>query len=563
MANSNKEGVLQAKKKLDDAVSESIQAYDALETQLAMPPVPFLPTLRAVLAGDQAPPCEGQAATPAPYYVFLNVGGAPFKVERAVLTAMKGSKLGRVFEQGWDSLLPKSEDGHIFLDLHIEQFEPIMRWVKQYMAQDNLPEHPELMINAEVAEEMKWGFPALLAELGLGSLGTMKEAQALRTKQAFLAKADAEAGKALQAQIKKPVAEEIIQAIRDRLPRLQQSQPEQMLAAQETIALFEAIVQWERALAMGRAESGMANLQLDKEKKFLQHLAGQGLQEPGKREPARIIQVWLRGRYRFKTFRATLSQCPSIQLPPVDNQAKEDCIHLDYDPVAFGLVVQHLRHCSLGLKVKAQLLNLPEAQEATMEALLRELGLAGAIKLGPPPPPSGIDSLIMNEAQKQGLWQLLKTVNVGKLKLLYRGSRDGFTAQQFHALCDNKGRTVTMCRSKQHHICGAYSDVAFDSSGQFKQSNAAFLFKLGVNQSLSVSRHSVQAPHQAVYCVAHIGPTFGIGGNDLWVALNHGASTVWSALGPGYGYQANGLTTLVETGSTYAPLQELEVFAAS
>lgn len=271
----NKEGLLQAKKKLYDAVSASIQAYDEQETRLGNDS--FLPRLRAVLAGAQGPaPSDAQAAAPA--RVCLNVGGTPFEVERAVLTAINGSRLGRVFEQEWDGLLPRDQSNRIFLDLDIEQFQPIVKWIKKYMAQDNLPEHPESMIKPELAEDKKGGFPALLAELGLGALGTVDEAKAIGTKAAFLAKVAEQQNEAVRSQIKAPVAEKIVQAIREHVAELKQNQPEQAATAEETVAVFEAMVQWDRALASKRAETELMAGRVDKEIKFLQHLAGQGSQ---------------------------------------------------------------------------------------------------------------------------------------------------------------------------------------------------------------------------------------------------------------------------------------------
>ena len=52
------------------------------------------------------------------------------------------------------------------------------------------------------------------------------------------------------------------------------------------------------------------------------------------------------------------------------------------------------------------------------------------------------------------------------MKLLMRGSEDGFTAEQFHRLCDRKGPTLTVVRSEpgmvgKDYICGGYSSVSW------------------------------------------------------------------------------------------------------
>ena len=47
-----------------------------------------------------------------------------------------------------------------------------------------------------------------------------------------------------------------------------------------------------------------------------------------------------------------------------------------------------------------------------------------------------------------------------KLELIYRGSRDTFTAASYHSNCDNKGPFVVLMISKDYNsIFGGYSDI--------------------------------------------------------------------------------------------------------
>jgi hypothetical protein len=66
------------------------------------------------------------------------------------------------------------------------------------------------------------------------------------------------------------------------------------------------------------------------------------------------------------------------------------------------------------------------------------------------------------------------------LSLLYRGSRDGFGAADFHAKCDDKGDTVTIVKSTEGYIFGGYSDQSWKSNGYdcYKSSSCAFLFSI-------------------------------------------------------------------------------------
>ena len=49
----------------------------------------------------------------------------------------------------------------------------------------------------------------------------------------------------------------------------------------------------------------------------------------------------------------------------------------------------------------------------------------------------------------------------GKWKLLFRGSRDGFQAETFHSKCDNKGPTVTVVKSG-NYIFGGFTEISWN-----------------------------------------------------------------------------------------------------
>jgi hypothetical protein len=45
-------------------------------------------------------------------------------------------------------------------------------------------------------------------------------------------------------------------------------------------------------------------------------------------------------------------------------------------------------------------------------------------------------------------------LKVTKVTLLYRASRDGYNAVNFHAKCDNRGKTVTIIKTKKNYVFG-------------------------------------------------------------------------------------------------------------
>ena len=50
-----------------------------------------------------------------------------------------------------------------------------------------------------------------------------------------------------------------------------------------------------------------------------------------------------------------------------------------------------------------------------------------------------------------------------QFKRLYVGSQNGFLAQKFHEHCDNKGPTITVCKSENDSIFGLYVTVPWQS----------------------------------------------------------------------------------------------------
>ena len=54
----------------------------------------------------------------------------------------------------------------------------------------------------------------------------------------------------------------------------------------------------------------------------------------------------------------------------------------------------------------------------------------------------------------------IKTTTI--IKLLYRGSKDGWDKKDFHRLCDNKGPTVTIVKSSVGRISGGFTSLSWE-----------------------------------------------------------------------------------------------------
>ena len=124
-----------------------------------------------------------------------------------------------------------------------------------------------------------------------------------------------------------------------------------------------------------------------------------------------------------------------------------------------------------------------------------------------------------------------------QFKLLYRASRDGFEATNFHAKCDNQPRTLTIIKTTEGYIFGGYTAVAWDCSSTYKTDPNAFIFSLVNVRStpllIPVKVNSIYS----IICNATYGPTFGVG-IDLYIANNSNTETTsYSNLGHCYDFK--------------------------
>jgi hypothetical protein len=132
-------------------------------------------------------------------------------------------------------------------------------------------------------------------------------------------------------------------------------------------------------------------------------------------------------------------------------------------------------------------------------------------------------------------------ISNGKLqwKLLYKGSRDGFAAKDFHRCCDGKGETLTVISSKQGNIFGGYYSKSWTGQSGSMYDPQAFLFSL-VNhlQKPVLIKQKLDNGH-AVWDNSTHGPTFG-GGFDLYVddSMNNVNGSSFSNLGASYDSEA-------------------------
>ena len=77
-----------------------------------------------------------------------------------------------------------------------------------------------------------------------------------------------------------------------------------------------------------------------------------------------------------------------------------------------------------------------------------------------------------------------KTLNISKIKLLFRGSRDGERTKTCHELCDIKQHVLIIMKSETGYIFGGYSKIGFKANKilEYKIDNNCFLFSLNLKK---------------------------------------------------------------------------------
>jgi hypothetical protein len=169
----------------------------------------------------------------------------------------------------------------------------------------------------------------------------------------------------------------------------------------------------------------------------------------------------------------------------------------------------------------------------------------------------GFESVIVKDYPK-----ILKEFEGKTWKLLYRGSRDGFRASNFHSKCDNETNTLTLIETTKGFIFGGFTPIAWDCSNTNKpdSSGQSFLFSLKNSRNSEPRKFMLASGANAVYCRSLYGPCFSSNG-DIGVFDNCNTSTSnCTNFGSSYVNDTGIDGKLVFTGAYNFTVKEIEVF---
>jgi hypothetical protein len=183
-----------------------------------------------------------------------------------------------------------------------------------------------------------------------------------------------------------------------------------------------------------------------------------------------------------------------------------------------------------------------------------------------PHAPAGFASLIVSQFPA-----LFAEFRGKRFTLLWRGSRDGFGADDFHDRCDGHANTLTFIEDTAGNIFGGFTTVKWESPSPWKSilgddgtradpSLKSFLFTLRNPGKFPARKFGLKAnmKGEAIYCDSSLGPNF----YDISVRDNCNADTGSSASSFGCRYANDtglfGFTFF--TGSEDFIVKEIEVF---
>ena len=100
---------------------------------------------------------------------------------------------------------------------------------------------------------------------------------------------------------------------------------------------------------------------------------------------------------------------------------------------------------------QARELRLKKEQQEEAERIAANLFMKGSI-------------LVTTQKQDNFVKSVIPDLKANSVvKLLYRGSKDGWDAKDFHSLCDNQGPTVTIVKSSAGRVSGGFTTVSWTS----------------------------------------------------------------------------------------------------
>ena len=116
---------------------------------------------------------------------------------------------------------------------------------------------------------------------------------------------------------------------------------------------------------------------------------------------------------------------------------------------------------------------------------------------------------------------------IKKFKLLFRASRDGYGAQNFHDKCDGKGNTLTLVKTTTGRRFGGFTDAKWNQNGSYISGSYGFIFSLDNNKEIFYNSNT----SYSIRGNSSYGPYFG---SDFYISNNCDTNESYESLGNYY-----------------------------
>jgi hypothetical protein len=160
---------------------------------------------------------------------------------------------------------------------------------------------------------------------------------------------------------------------------------------------------------------------------------------------------------------------------------------------------------------------------------------------------------------------ILSVFSTKTVRLLYRGSRDGLSAAQFHKKCDGIGSTFTLIETSRPNIFGGYTLCVWSSTAGnvYDTSGRSFIFTLKNPHNLAARKFNLMPKQRAIFCGCDGGPSFG-SGIDIRVLDNcNSHKNNYLNVNGSYLNDTEIDSMILLDGECYYTVHEIEVFAIS
>jgi hypothetical protein len=169
-----------------------------------------------------------------------------------------------------------------------------------------------------------------------------------------------------------------------------------------------------------------------------------------------------------------------------------------------------------------------------------------------------------------------------RLSLLWRGSRDGFKAKDFHDRCDGHSNTLVLILDTTGNIFGGFTPLSWESriwnGKQGLENNvpkadpslSSFIFTLHNPHNTPAMKFPLRSTRceYAILCESTSGPVFGHGRPDIWIDDNCNTGPLNHTKGFGGTYDIENCSRFLSragsaqflTGSDTFTVREIEIF---